>query len=154
MLILVILYSRSTGACPIRFTIKYKRLAYLHHLLTRSEGELIYKVYEAQRRRPVKNDWTTVVSNDLKEILNLTEESIKNMKKDKFKTLLKQKVSEAAFHYLENIKKTHSKAKNISYNNLEMQPYMKCSNFTTNEKLLLFKLRTAMVDVKMSFKSM
>ena len=37
-----------TGAKPIRFIVKSRRLGYLHHLLTRNESELISKVFYAQ----------------------------------------------------------------------------------------------------------
>ena len=40
-----------TGTIPIRFIIKQRRLAYLHHLLTRDERELISKVFYSQKKK-------------------------------------------------------------------------------------------------------
>ena len=74
-----------TGLLPIRYIIKQRRLCYLSHILSRDKGELISKVYYAQKRKPGKNDWAVTVENDIKEIdLNLSENEIRLMKKNKF----------------------------------------------------------------------
>ena len=89
----VFLY-QETSALPIRFVIKYRRLAYLRHILTRDKGELISKVFFAQQRKPVKKVWALTVKKDLEDInIGLSLEAIKNMKKEQFKKLLKEKVS-------------------------------------------------------------
>ena len=56
-----------TGAMPIRFVIKKRRLSYLHHLLSRDKSEIISQIYFAQKQQPVKNDWVTNEKNDLNE---------------------------------------------------------------------------------------
>ena len=127
-----------TGAIPIRFIIKQRRLSYLHHLLTRDQKELINKVYLAQKRKSVKGDWAMTVKNDIEEInLNLSEEQIKTMKKGKFKENLKCKIVEASFKYLQNIKETHSKVKHVFHKDLKIQPYFKNNNFSIEEKQML-----------------
>ena len=64
--------------------------------------ELISKVFYAQKRRPGKNDWVKTVELDLEEIkIDLTLENMAQMKKLKFKELIKPKVKEAAFSYLQ-----------------------------------------------------
>ena len=42
----------------------------------------------------------------------------------------------------------------IKYNNLNAQEYLTDSRFTSEEKILLFKLRCSMDDVKLNFSSM
>ena len=52
-----------TGIVPIRYILKAKRLSYL-----RNNDELISRVYCAQKRKPVKDNWYLTVQNDLKEL--------------------------------------------------------------------------------------
>ena len=51
-----------TGATPIRFLVKSRRMMYLHHILSRSKNELIRKVFDAQKRKPVLNDWVNIIN--------------------------------------------------------------------------------------------
>ena len=52
---------------------------------------------------------------------------------------------------MKNLQQTHSKVKHIKYNDLEIAPYLIDSNFKNDDKFLLFKLRTSMVNVKGNF---
>ena len=74
-----------TGSIPIKFIIKQRRLSYLHHILTRKDTELIKKVYIAQKRKPVKDDWFLTIKKDMDDInLNLSDAEIGEFKKEKF----------------------------------------------------------------------
>ena len=77
--------------------------------------------------------------------LNCSEEEIKSMSKVKFKSLVKDKIAKAAFNYLQNLQSSHSKVKNIVYEKLEMQNYIKSDVLSTEEKQLIFALRTATI---------
>ena len=137
-----------------RFIIKSRRLSYLHHILKRKESELIHRVYHAQKRQPVKGDWVNLIEDDLDCLsINLKENEIQKMNKNKFKKYVKGKVKSRALKYLNQIKEKHSKVKDIKYNKLEIQQYMTDSRFTSNNIELLFKLRTRMVQVKANFKT-
>ena len=143
------------GTVPIEFILKSRRQSYLHHILTREKSELISKIYYAQKRRPVKDDWAKTTSEDLNDLkINLSDEEIRSMSKLNFKKLLKKKIYQAAFNYLESIKETHSKVMTIKYEQFKSQPYLNSYKFKTVEKQLLFKLRTRMTNVKLNFKSM
>ena len=129
-----------TVLVPIRYIIKQRRISYLNNILSRNETELVKRVYLAQKRKPTKNDWYLTVQKDIQEIeLNISEEIIGKMKKDKFKKVLKQKIIDASLKYLNLIKDTHSKVKDIKYLKFEMQSYMKDKQFSIIEKQLLFK---------------
>ena len=94
----------------IKFIIKKRRLSYLH--ITRKDNELIKKVYRAQK----SGDWTITVNKDMDEInLNLSEEEIKGMKKERFKDCLKQKIIVASFKHLNKIKASYSKVQEVVY---------------------------------------
>ena len=95
-----------------------------------------------------------MVDKDIIDIeLNLSLNEIKSMKKNKFKKYLKKKIHSHAFTYLKNLQQTHSKVKNIKYSELEKAPYLINSHFKNEEKYLLFKLRTSMINVKANFSS-
>ena len=76
------------------------------------------------------------------------------MKKEQFLKVVKEKVKQAAFKYLLEIKATHSKVKNIVHNKLEIQSYLKSCEFTTAEKELLLGLRSRMTSSMANFRTM
>ena len=76
------------------------------------------------------------------------------MKKETFRKYLNIKIHNATFKYLKGKTTSHSKSLKIEYESFRIQDYMRDSKFTTDEKILLFKLRTSMDDTKMNFSSM
>ena len=56
------------GLVPIHLIIKERRIKYLHYLINRDENETIYKFLKVQWEKPVKNDWSTQVRQDLKDL--------------------------------------------------------------------------------------
>ena len=103
-----------------------------------------------------KGDWAETIINDKNEIcLNMSDEEISNWSKNKFRKIVKESIMKKAFEYLNCKKESHSKMKNINYDNLKMQTYLKSDNTLSNDKkFLLFKLRTRMTKLKMNFKNM
>ena len=75
------------------------------------------------------------------------------MKKEQFKIYLNKKICVSALKYLEDIKKSNTKVKDIVYEKLEIAPYLKDSSVPIENKFLLFRLRTSMIDVKCNFSS-
>ena len=58
---------------------------------------------------------------DIRDIgLFLTFDQIESLSKEMFKKVVKEKVKKKSFDYLTEIQATHSKAKNIVYNNLSL----------------------------------
>ena len=118
-----------TGSIPIRFLIQYKRLMFLHYILTEDEESLISRFHRAQCKNPCKNDWSISVDNDFKELgISLSFDAIKSMKKEKFGTFLKELIEEKALCYLNNIKIKHSKVLNILHRSLSLQEYLMPEN--------------------------
>ena len=81
-------------------------------------------------------------------------EDIKVMKKSTFMRMIKQKVEEKAFKYLENLKTSHSKVMKIKHTSLKMQKYLKPNalKISQSESQLIFKLRCRVTDVKVNMK--
>ena len=58
------LYYLETGTIEIKYIIAKRRLMYLHHILTRPDDELIYKVYNIQRISPSKGDFFCLLQSE------------------------------------------------------------------------------------------
>ena len=78
---------------------------YLQNFLQKKKNEMILKIYKAQRMKPSKGDFIYLVKNDLETIglINITDEDIKNMSKQRFKKIVRMKVLNAAFSYLKTL---------------------------------------------------
>ena len=128
---------------------------YLHHILSRGKEELIRKIYEAQKRKPVKNDWINIVRRDCEELkITYNETQISSLKKSNFKNIVREKIRTNAFKFLLGIKISQSKLSDIEYPKFEMQNYLRSSEITNDEKSLLFRIRTRTVDdIKTNFRT-
>ena len=62
-------------------------------------------------------------------------------------------MNQKALEYLKSLQESHSKAVNLSYNDLDLQEYL-CpdSNMTNKEKAFAFAARSHMLDLKGNFK--
>ena len=146
------------GKVPLKFIVSKRRLMYLWHILTRNPNELISKVYNSQKLKPVKGDFYSMIQQD-KQTFNmcLTDEQISNFSKKKFKKLVYESVDKFAFKFLLERGAIHSKSKNIvstlNKSKLKTQPYLLCEEFSREEAQLCFRLRTRALDIKNNFKS-
>ena len=68
-------------------------------------------------------------------------------------TIFTEKVKQTALDYLKSQQAKHSKALNLSYNDLDIQAYL-CpdSNLTNKEKAFAFAARSHMLDLRGNFK--
>ena len=70
--------------------------------MTRNENEMLYKFFLAQWKYPSKkNEWTTKVREDLKELsIEDNLDDIKKISKHSFKNIVKKKIVQEAFNHL------------------------------------------------------
>ena len=103
----------------------------------------------AQISKTTKGDWCVVVREDLDSIglSNLSFEDIATKTKETLKKLITEKIIEAAFTELEGEKRSLSKVAMITYEKLEIQPYLVDANLSTRIKRLVYKWRTRMIKV-------
>ena len=144
-----------TGLIPIRFVCIKRRIMYLHHILNRPESEIIRRVYEVQKNIPTKNDWFGIVQENMKDLeIELSDEEISEMSKQKFKTIVTTAVEKAAINYLNRKASTHSKSENLIKTRLKREEYFEDKRFTKSETELLFAFRTRTVrGIKANFPS-
>ena len=144
-----------TGNIPIRFIIMARRLNFLWYILNEEEDSLIKRFLEAQLDSPVKGDWVNTVREDLEELkIDLEPRNVTRLSKEVFREIIKESIKDRALHHLKSVQKSHSKARNIKYDKLEMQSYlMSGGSMTIQEKCFAFAARTRMLDLKANFKS-
>jgi hypothetical protein len=144
------------GALPIKWILAQRRINFLKQILSRNDSELIKKVLVAQKNSPTNGDFVKLVEKDLKS-LNMTYEQVTSAQTSKMqlKKMLKLNATDAAFKSLRTKLEKHTKVKDIKYERLEMQQYLKSGQLTTEETNILAALRSKCVkDVKMNFKNM
>ena len=95
------------------------------------------------------------VIDDLEKVgLNVTFEEIKTIRKAKWKSMVKKSITEHSFTYLENIKQSHSKVKELEYEKLKTQTYFLPNklNIYKEDIHLIFRMRCKVVNLKMNMK--
>ena len=114
------------GALPVRFILMSRRINFLWYLINDKEGSLLKRFFKAQCDQPIRGDWVSTVNQDLIELdINLSFEEIERISKDAFKELVKKNVKKCALDYLKKLQQTHSKARNLPYDELDLQMYLK-----------------------------
>ena len=141
-----------TGLLPVRFILQGRRLMYYWTLLNKKENELVKRVFEIQKKFNTTDDWVLQIEQDKIELnIDISEESIKQMKKKKIKKYLKEKLNEKAVKFLLDKKERHTKTENLNIYGL--QKYLQTNELSTKQKKLLFSLRTRSIDVKTNYKN-
>ena len=142
------------GVKPVRFELMKRKILYLQYILQQEKQSMIYKVFEATLKDPLKNDFVSICKKYLEDLnINLSFEDIKNLSKWKLKKILKDKIELAAFKYLIRLKNSPSrdgrmsKVGNIQYEKLEMQQYL-YENTKTNISQFIAKARAKTLDIK------
>ena len=89
------------GIIPISYVIKIRRQMFLHHILHQKEDSLLFHFFMAQMRNPTKGDWVTSILEDIEDLeIGLDLEEVKNMSKNQFKKIVKEKVAQKALFFL------------------------------------------------------
>ena len=142
------------GVTPIRYIVKSRRLNFLQYILHEDKSSMLNKFLQIQLNKPTKKDWGSQVKKDIEELeLDVKIEDIENMPKITFKKLVKAKVNEHAFKYLESKKK--SKTKGVPHMELKIQEYLEPNedDMSLSEKQFIFKSRSRMLEVKANMKN-
>ena len=141
------------GLIPIGVIIQAKRINFLHYIISRSESEMIHKLFTAQWLNPTRGDWTETVKGDLEDFnIPIKLEEIKKKSKESFKNEVKRKAKEYSMKLLLLKKAKHSKMDNLEYEDLHIQDYFKLDSVTTSEVQEAFRFRTRMVKLGENFR--
>ena len=135
------------GIIPIKYIIIGRRLNFLHYLCNREKSSMLYKFFLVQWIKPEPGDWSAYVKKDMEELeLDLDIEEISRLSKNNFKNIVKKKIRKVAFKKLMDKKHQHKKMKNLHYNDLKIQTYLKNPEINKFEASNIFKFRTHMVE--------
>ena len=148
-------YYLETASLPLKSILSSRRIMYLHHILGRNDGELIKRVFNAQRDNTTPGDFVDLVKGDLLNIGEIfDEEKIKLQTKNQFKTHIKNKIKSKTFKDLKSQQQEHSKVRSITYTKFEIQSYMTSSLFSNEMVRVLFNMRCSMTKgIKSNFSS-
>ena len=133
------------GLTPISYIIKTRKLMFLHHVLKQDRKSLVYRFFQALSNL-TKGDWVSEILEVIEEIeLGLELEDIGIMSKERFKSLVRNKVQNKAFIYLVEKREArvslNAKGKELRYSKLEMAPYLAASDIemTIDENKWIYK---------------
>ena len=142
-----------TGTIPLKFILRYRRIMFLHHILTRDKGALISQVFWAQVNKPAPGDWCTVLQEDMEalEIGDMSFQELEAMSQDSLKNLMKKVIRNAAFKELIDRKNSLSKIASKHYESLAIQQYLRSPSTSNRHKKVQFRWRTRMTKVGWNF---
>ena len=141
-----------TGTMPLKYDLMKRRLMYLWKILHVEETELISRVYNSQILSSHPGDWVRLVQQDMRAIgLDLSDDDIKKLSKNRFKNSVEKKIENLALVQLNQLKMKHSKSGYLNSSSFKPQNYFVYSRFNRKETQLLFKLRSQTLNVKMNF---
>ena len=126
----------------------------LRYILKRSDNDLLKMFFQAQVMFPAKNDWCTTVMQDLQDFeINYTVDEISSFSKKKWAKIVRLAYKAKAFDDLLSKSEEFSKGENLLYGNLDMRKYLKSNSLSLNQKKIIFKFRTRMINVKDNFRN-
>ena len=128
---------------------------YHYHILSLDREETVRKLYEKQKRQPLKGDWIQLLKSDFEFMgIQLDEQAIIITPKQVYRKKIKYLIRKAALNELTELKNTLSKIRDLKYETLIIQPFFKCPKFHSHERKLLYSLRSRMHPSKNIFRKM
>ena len=94
------------------------------------------------------------IKNDLHDFeIERNLENLKLMSKDTYKKLIKRKAHDYAFNLLCRSKETYKKLNGLNYYEFKIQNYLLSKDYSLEEKTLIFKYRTRMLNLGENFRA-
>ena len=145
-----------TGAISVRYVVSSRRMNYLRTLIMRDDEELTKRILREQQVHPTPGDFSELVKDDFKMCKMLyNEEQIMSSSQEQYKKIIKTNLEKAAFSCMIEKQQGHSKVRDIKYDILKMQPYLKSNKFSNEDVSTLVALRTHTVrGIRSNFKKM
>ena len=137
-----------TGSLPIEQEIHTKQLTFLYHILMLQKDDPVKITYQQQLKYEVAPNWGNEVKTARHQYgIEETDEEILLLSKEKWKRLVKEKVTKFTLASLNQQITKQKNADNLSqYTELKHQKYM--TNFRPTQTRTLFHVRTGIIDLK------
>ena len=139
------------GILPFRFHLMKKRILYLHSILNREDGEITKEIVLLQKIECYDGDFYAQSERDMKALG--IEDTDLLMKKDSFNEMLSKKIEGAAFCFLIEKAKVHSKVNEHAYTDCKGAEYFQKQCFSPDLANILFQFRTRCFLVKNNFRN-
>ena len=136
------------GLLPVDHEIMYRKLTYLHHILSLPGDDPVKIVFNEQKQYTHENNWYNEIKKILEEHqLNFTEDDISNMSKQKWKQIIKEAIQDSALHSLYNICTKKTKTTHVPpYACLSEQTYFQY--LSPKEARMYFQLRAGVYNLR------
>ena len=137
------------GILPIEFNINISQLNYLHHILTLDESDPVYQAYNQQKLFEFEKNWY----NDVKKLrlkfeLQESEAEIMALSKEKWNSIVTEKVTKYAIDCLNNENSLKTKTSHHPQrDSLQTQDYF--DYLCPADARLLFSIRSGTLNLKM-----
>ena len=140
------------GVLPISFEIELKQLLYLKRILDREYDDPVHMVYHEMLKYKEEINWANdVIGLRKKYNLPLSDENIKNMQMNDWKSFIKSVIYKEAFMELQIECSYNKKTGHISYEHFQTCDYL--TSLPPKQAKLIFKAKTGMLDIKVNFKN-
>ena len=139
------------GVLPFRFHLMKRRIMYLSTLMKRDDNDFTKKFVMVQMTDGLEGDFYPQTKRDMIS-LNISDEDLL-LSKQKLKEFLQTKVNSAAFTYLMEKARSHSKVKDELYVNCKGCDFYGDRRFSPELSSLIFKFRTRTFMVKNNFRN-
>jgi hypothetical protein len=151
----VVFHHLEYGTLMLRHMLMINRIMYHHHILTRGEEETIKKIYYKQKEDPLKGDWYGLLKKDFEFIgEEIDDRKIASIPKSEYRVRIRRLVENAAFRFMISQKNGLPKIRDIKYDKLKTQDYLKSVEFSPKERNLLYSLRSRSHPAKLNYKKL
>lgn len=151
----VVFHHLEYGTLMLRHILMINRIMYHHHILRRGEEETIQRIYFKQKEDTLKGDWYELLKKDFEFIgEKIDEKMIASIPKSEYKARIKKLVEKAAFKYMITLKNGLSKIRDVRYDTLKIQEYLKSEIFNPKERNLLYSLRSRSHPAKLNYREL
>ena len=133
------------GVLPLRYVIERNQLMFLHHILNLEDTDPVKVMWDNMKKFPDEGNWW----NGVKKLLTKYEISLIDVEehsKETYKSMVKKKITEAAFKILKTECQGKKKTETISYGSFKPQEYL--SHLYPSQAQIIFKSRSKTLAIK------
>ena len=135
------------GVLPISCEIHKRQLSFLHHILNLEDGDPVKEMYNNMKELPGESNWYNCVAQLMETYkISMTEEEIKNLSKEAFKSVVKKAIIETTFAELCEQCCSKKKTCNLTYRKLKLQDYL--TKLLPWQSQLVSRCRSKTLDIK------
>ena len=141
------------GLLSFRHLITIRRLMFHQHILARGDDETIKKVYMKQKEHNTKGDWIQMLRQDFEFIqVDMDENKIISYPKEEYRKIIRQQVEASAFKsYMQLKERSKKKMKNLVYEKINIQAYLRLDTFSLKEKKVTLCPKVKLLQGKTEF---